>query len=375
MQLLDNRFQAFISILRRFTHGDNVLLFLLLVLSGLSCFVLYSTSGQDFNLVLRHITRFSLGFALMFFLMQVPINLYRWWAPWFYGVCLLLLFLVFLFGDFAKGARRWLDIGFIQFQPSEIFKLAIPMMICYLFSEELTCSRMWKFILTIPVIVLPVTLVILQPDFGTAFLLGVSGVLVLFLAGLHWGWIVGFFCCAIGASPFIWHSLLAYQQQRLLTFLNPENDPFGASYHIIQSKIAVGSGGIWGKGWLNGTQSQLDFLPERSTDFIFAAFAEEFGFVGVGLLFFIYSLILARGLRIALHAHTDFERFLAAGLTLALFVYFAVNVGMVSGLVPVVGAPLPLMSYGGTSTVTLFAAFGMLMAIYQNRPLMRKDVL
>lgn len=355
----------------RVTQGDSVLLFLLVLLTFLSCTVLYSASGQDLGLVLRQLARFGIGFILMFLLMQVPINTYRWWAPWAYVVSVLLLLAVLFFGEVVNGARRWIDLAFIRFQPSEVFRIVLPLMVCYLIARESVHSQAWKFILAIPVIVAPVILVILQPDFGTALLIGIAGFLPLFLAGIHWGWLLGATAGLVGASPFIWHAMLDYQRQRLLAFLNPESDPFGAGYHIIQSKIAIGSGGIWGKGWLDGSQSQLDFLPERATDFIFATFAEEFGFVGVAVLFVLYLVILLRSVGIALNAGSEFERLLAAGLVLSLFVYFVVNIGMVSGLIPVVGAPLPLMSYGGTSIVISLAVFGMLMAISQHKPLMK----
>ena len=360
---------VFLEKVRRFTQGDDVILILLVLFTLLSCAMLYSASGQDLALVMRQLARFGVGFLLMFLLMQVTVNVYHWWTPAFYGLCVLLLWLVLFYGETAKGAQRWLDIGFTRFQPSELLKIAVPLMVCYIFSEEIRFARIWKFLLALLIIILPAILVMMQPDFGTALLVSFIGLSVLFLAGLHWGWIVGMVVLLATVSPIVWNNLLDYQRQRLLVFSNPENDALGAGYHIIQSKIAIGSGGLWGKGWLNGTQSHLGFLPERSTDFIFSTFAEEFGFIGVLVLFFMYSLLIVRGIKIAMIAVTDFERLLASGLTLALFVYFSVNVGMVSGMIPVVGAPLPLMSYGGTSTVTVFAAFGVIMAIYKNRPL------
>ena len=266
---------------RYFFFGDSILCSLLFLLALLSLVILYSAGNQDMDLVIRHVLRLAIGFVLMFVLMQLSENTYQWWSVWFYVLSIVLLVLVLFVGDLIKGAQRWIDLWVIQFQPSELLKITTPLLVCFLFVHEQLASRWWKFVVAIPVIALPVLLVALQPDLGTAILIGVSGLIVFFLAGLGWGWIIGGMVAMVGLSPILWSMMIDYQKQRLLVFLNPEQDPLGAGYHTIQSKVAIGSGGIWGKGWLGGTQSHLDFVPERATDFIFASFAEEFGFSGL----------------------------------------------------------------------------------------------
>jgi rod shape determining protein RodA len=277
---------------------------------------------------------------------------------------------VLVFGQSGKGAQRWLDLGFFRFQPSELMKLAVPMMVAWYLSDHALPPRLSRILMSLLMVFVPVLLIARQPDLGTSLLVGCAGIFVIFLAGIRWRLIFLFSGIVAACAPFLWFTLHDYQKARVLTFINPENDPLGAGYHIIQSKIAIGSGGVYGKGWLNGTQSQLDFLPERSTDFIFAAFAEEFGLVGVILLLAMYFFVILRGLYISAHAQDTFTRLLGGSLTMTFFIYVFVNIGMVTGLLPVVGLPLPLVSYGGTSMVTLMASFGMLMSIHTHRRLL-----
>ena len=352
-------------------HMDWPLLSGLLALSGIGLMVLYSAGGQDMELLWRQLMRLGLAFGVMFVLAQVPPHHLERWAPQFYGLGIVLLVGVLLFGSMGKGAQRWLDLGLFTFQPSELMKLALPIMVAwYLTESHLPPSR--KVILfAFAIIVLPTVLIVQQPDLGTSLLIAASGAAALLLAGISWRLIRNVVVAVAACTPLVWFFVMHdYQRQRVLTFLNPESDPLGSGYHIIQSKIAIGSGGIYGKGWLNGTQSHLEFLPERDTDFIFAVFAEEFGLVGVIGLLMLYLFIVVRGLYIATQAQDTFTRLLAGSLTLTFFVYVAVNVGMVSGLLPVVGLPLPLMSYGGTSMVTMMASFGILMSIHTHRKLL-----
>jgi len=354
----------------RSLHMDWPLLLGLILLSSVGLIVLYSSGGQDMNLIWRQCIRLGLAFGVMFVIAQIPPHHIERWAPWIFGAGVLMLIGVLTVGTVGKGAQRWLDLGFFRFQPSEIMKLAVPMMIAwYLAENTLPPSRRAMFI-TALIIAVPVGLIIKQPDLGTSLLIGMSGIFALLLAGISWRLVGGLSLLGAACAPLLWFfGMHDYQRQRVLTFLNPESDPLGSGYHIIQSKIAIGSGGLYGKGWLNGTQSQLEFLPERSTDFIYAVFAEEFGFFGILVLLTIYLYIIARGLYIAALAQDTFTRLLAGSLTLTFFVYLVVNIGMVSGMLPVVGLPLPLVSYGGTSMVTLMAAFGMLMSIQTHRKL------
>lgn len=351
-------------------HLDFPLLLGLLLLAVTGVFVLYSASDQNIELVIRQSLRLLLGFIVMIAVAQVQPYTIRFWSPWLFGIGMLLLIAVLVFGEVGKGAQRWLDLGLFRFQPSEIMKIAVPMMIAWYLCEAAIPPRLGRLLIAVTLMVVPTLLIAKQPDLGTALLIASAGCFVLFLAGLHWGLIIGVLIALVASTPLVWNYLLHdYQQQRVLTFLNPENDPLGDGYHIIQSTIAIGSGGVYGKGWLNGTQSHLDFLPERSTDFIFAVYSEEFGFLGVLVLLMIYGIIVARGIVITSNAQDSYSRLLAGSLTLTFFVYVFVNIGMVSGLLPVVGVPLPLISYGGTSMVTLMAAFGILMSIQTHRKL------
>jgi rod shape determining protein RodA len=355
-------------------HIDLPLLTGLMLLCGFGLFVLYSAGGQDMAMVQRQGTRLAIAFVLMLAVAQLTPARLQFWSPWLYGAGLLLLAAVLVTGEVGKGAQRWLDLGFVRFQPSELVKLATPMMLAWFLSKRQLPLNWLQLGASLVLITLPAAMIVRQPDLGTALLVAASGIFVIFFAGLGWRLIAVVATLAgaglgiVLARPDILdYVLLPYQKQRVLTFLNPENDPLGAGYHIIQSKIAIGSGGIYGKGWLNGTQSHLEFLPERHTDFIFAVLAEELGLTGVILLLLLYLFIILRGLYIAVQAQDTFSRLLAGGLTLVLFVYVFVNIGMVTGLLPVVGVPLPLISYGGTSLVTILAGFGILMSIHTRK--------
>lgn len=349
-------------------HLDPVLLLGLLLVSGMGLIVLYSAGQQNLDLVLAQGLRLGLGFAILLALAQIPPHHFRWWSPWIYLVGILLLLAVMVAGEVSKGARRWLDLGVLRFQPSEIMKLAVPMMIAWFFANKPLPPKLLHLLGGASITAIPFALIVVQPDLGTALVVGCAGAFTLFLAGLSWVIMLGLAGVLGAVIPLFWtFGMHDYQRQRVLTFLDPESDPLGAGYHIIQSKIAIGSGGIYGKGWLNGTQSHLDFLPEGSTDFIFAAFAEEFGLIGGCLLLVLYFFIIARGLYIASRAPDTYTRLLAGAVTLIFFIYAFVNAGMVSGLLPVVGLPLPLFSYGGTSLVTIMAGFGMLMSIHAHR--------
>lgn len=351
-------------------HLDLPLVTALVLLAIIGLFVLYSASGQSSDIITRQILRLALAFTVMIILAQVPPHHIAFWAPWLYGAGVLLLGAVLVFGDVGKGAQRWLDLGVFRFQPSEVMKIAVPMMVAWYLADKRLPPSPSRLIIASFMVIVPVLLIIRQPDLGTAMLIAGSGFFVFILAGLSWRLVIGLALLVAACTPLLWHFMHDYQRNRVLTFLNPESDPLGAGYHIIQSKIAIGSGGIYGKGWLNGTQSHLDFLPERSTDFIFAVLAEEFGLIGSLLVMAIYVFILVRGLYIATQAQDTFTRLLAGGLILTFFIYVLVNIGMVTGLLPVVGLPLPLISYGGTSMVTLMAAFGILNSIHTHRRLM-----
>ncbi|WP_028117017.1 rod shape-determining protein RodA [Ferrimonas senticii] len=349
-------------------HIDLPLLCGLLVLMGYGLMVLYSASGESLAMLERQLVRIGLGLFVLFVLAQFPPDFWRRWALPIFIVGTLLLVAVDLFGVINKGARRWLNLGFMEFQPSEIMKLAFPIMMAWYISQFPLPPKKRHLLGGAAILLIPTLLIASQPDLGTSILVAASGVFVLFLSGMSWAVIGSCFVALMGFLPILWFYLMKdYQRTRVETLLDPEKDPLGAGYHIIQSKIAIGSGGIEGKGWLHGTQSQLDFLPERHTDFIFAVLGEEFGFLGVILLLLMYLYIIGRGLVIAANAQTPFARLLAGSITLTFFVYLFVNIGMVSGLLPVVGVPLPLVSYGGTSMLTLMAGFGILMAIQTHR--------
>ena len=351
-------------------HLDPPLLTALILLCGIGLIILYSATGQDPDQLRRQMIRLGLAFVVLFVLAQVPPDQLRRWSPWLFVVGVLMLVGVLVFGDVGKGARRWLDLGLFRFQPSELVKLTVPMMVAW-YVAQTPLPPSWKRLVIASVLVaLPVVLIAKQPDLGTALLVASAGVFVVFLAGMSWRLIGALVALGGALAPVAWYLMRPYQRQRVITFLDPESDPLGAGYHIIQSKIAIGSGGLYGKGWLNGTQSHLEFLPERTTDFIFAVLAEEFGLIGVVLLLALYLFIILRGLYIASQAQDAFTRLLSGSLILVFFVYLVVNTGMVTGILPVVGVPLPLVSYGGTSLVTIMASFGILMSIHTHRKLL-----
>ena len=351
-------------------HIDVPLMVGLLLLSAVGLVVLYSAGGQSTDVLARQAIRMAAGFAAMLVLAQMPPQQFARWTPWVYGIGMFLLAAVLVMGEIGKGAQRWLDFGVLRFQPSEIMKVAVPMMVAWYLAENPLPPRRRALAVASIMIVVPTLMIARQPDLGTALLLARSGLFVLLFSGVSWR-LVATVVGAMGAiAPVVWHFLRDYQRQRVFTLLHPENDPLGAGYHIIQSKIAIGSGGLFGKGWLNGSQAHLDFLPEHSTDFIFAVLAEEFGLIGVLIVLALYFFVVARGLYIATQAQSSFNRLVAGSLTLTFFVYIFVNIGMVTGLLPVVGLPLPMISYGGTSLVTMMAAFGILMSIHTHRKLL-----
>lgn len=355
-------------------HIDLPLLLALIALSIISLVVIYSAGGQDIALVQRQSVRIALSFVVLLVLAQVSPYTYQRLAISVFIIGIALLIAVLLVGVVGKGAQRWLDLGFTRIQPSEMMKLAAPMMLAWYCSRKQLPVRWYQVFFGLILIIIPTLLIARQPDLGTSLLVFSSSVFVLFLAGMSWRLILAGLVALGAFLPIAWFFLLhGYQRQRVLTFLNPETDPLGAGYHIIQSKIAIGSGGLEGKGWLQGTQSQLEFLPERHTDFIFSVFSEEFGLLGVIVLLFLYGFIICRGLLIAIRAQQVFSKLLAGSITLTVFIYALVNIGMVSGLLPVVGVPLPMISYGGTSMVTIMAGFGILMAIGTHRRLVLRD--
>ncbi|MCR9105537.1 MAG: rod shape-determining protein RodA [Gammaproteobacteria bacterium] len=345
-------------------HIDVPLLLLLLALTAYGLFVLYSASGQSMDAVVRQGRYFLLAYVGMIAAAQISLQSYARWSPWLYLAGVGMLVAVIFAGVGAKGAQRWLEVGGFRFQPSEIMKLGVPLAVAWFLADR-TLPPRFVFVLGALVILgVPAALILQQPDLGTALLIAASGLFVLFVAGIGWRYIFGAVVLAIASAWPAWLFVLKdYQKQRILTMLNPQSDKLGAGWNIIQSKTAIGSGGWEGKGWMQGTQSQLDFLPESHTDFIIAVLAEEQGLRGVLVLLSLYLLILLRGFWIGVQAQTSFGRLMAGSLTLTFFVYIFVNMGMVAGLLPVVGVPLPLVSAGGTSIVTLMGGFGILMAI------------
>jgi len=356
-------------------HIDFPLLILLLALCVFGLMVLYSAGGQDLSYITRQSIFMVAGFFIMFTVAQFEVRYWEKWAFVFYGLGLLLLIAVLFFGVGAKGAQRWLDIGFTRLQPAEFMKVGVPLMLAAYLSKRFIPPTLkhisWAMVLTL----LPAMLIMRQPDLGTALLVFVSGFLTLFLAGLGVRYLVIIFLTSIAAVPIMWNFVLHdYQKQRILTLLSPEQDKLGSGWNIVQSKTAIGSGGLNGKGWTEGTQSQLSFLPESHTDFIISVLAEEFGLIGILTLLTLYALLIARCSFIALNAQSQFGRLLAGSLGLIFFIYVFVNMGMVSGILPVVGAPLPMISYGGTAILTLFIGFGLLMAISTEPNRMRKTL-
>jgi rod shape determining protein RodA len=347
---------------------DLPLLGALFMLACVGLITLYSAGNGNLSLVSGQAARFVLGAVLLMVISRVPPSVLRTWTPWLYAGSTMLLAIVAVLGE-GRGAYRWLDLGFMRFQPSELLKLTMPMMVAWYLHPRQLPPR-WKDIVMVGLLIaVPAALIAEQPDLGTALLVAAAGAFALFLSGMAW-WRIGALAAAAAAAiPVAWHFLHEYQRNRVRTLLDPESDPLGNGWHIIQSQIAVGSGGIFGKGWQQGTQSRLEFLPEHTTDFIFAVFSEEFGLVGVILLILLYAFIIGRCLWIAMNARDTFSRLLAGAIGMSFFVYVMVNGGMIAGMLPVVGVPLPLISYGGTSAVSLLTGFGVLMSIHANRKL------
>ncbi len=359
---------GFTRLLRRL-HIDGPLLGALLLICAFGLAVLYSAVGENPRLAMNQVFRLAVGLFALLVVAQFSPDFLRRWSPWAYAGGLILLLLVLTSGVVGQGARRWLDLG-IRFQPAEIMKLAVPMMAAWYMHQRPIPPRLGQLLVLLVVIIVPTLLIAKQPDLGTALLIAASGIIVVILAGLPIRFMIALAVLAVPGAWVLWHFMHDYQRQRVLTLLNPDSDPLGAGYNIIQSKIAIGSGGLFGKGWTNGSQAQLEFLPERDTDFIFAVIGEEFGLFGVLALIGLYVFVVARGLWIAAHAHDTFSRLLAGSISLTFFVYVFINTAMVSGLVPVVGVPLPLVSFGGTSMVTLMVGFGILMSIHSHRKLL-----
>jgi rod shape determining protein RodA len=349
---------------------DGPLLGGLLLICSFGLVVLYSAVGANVDLWIQQCIRLGVGLTAMFLVAQLPPDLMRRWTPWGYVAGLTLLILVLVLGEVGKGAQRWLDVG-IRFQPSEIMKLAVPMMAAWYLHDRQLPPRFGPMLLVVTMIMVPTVLIGIQPDLGTAVLIAAAGVMVLVLAGLSIKLMIVLVSLSVPGAYVLWHYFMQeYQKQRVLTLLDPDSDPLGAGYNIIQSKIAIGSGGLFGKGWTNGSQAQLEFLPERSTDFIFAVMGEEMGLLGLLSLLGLYLFVIARGLYIATQARDTYTRLLAGSISLTFFVYVFVNTAMVTGLVPVVGVPLPLVSFGGTSMVTIMTGFGILMSIHTHRKLL-----
>ena len=350
---------------------DGPLLTLALLLVALGLATLYSATYETPARLSAQLVNISVAVCAMWVVARIPLpSLLRLAAPG-YLLGVVLLVLVALFGDVVNGARRWLSLGFGRFQPSEMMKLALPLMLAWYFHRNEAALRLRDFAIAALLLAVPVLLIARQPDLGTAILVGAAGFFVIFFAGLSWKLMAGLGVAGLAAMPVLWGLMHDYQRRRVLTLLDPTTDPLGAGYHIIQSTIAVGSGGLAGKGWLRGTQTHLEFIPERHTDFIFAVYSEEFGLIGNCVLLVLYALLIARGLAIAASAPTFFARLLAAAVTLIFFTYAFVNMGMVSGILPVVGVPLPFVSYGGTALATLFVGIGLLMNIHRHRKLVQ----
>ncbi len=350
-------------------HLDPLLILSLLSLVLFGLFILYSASNQNITMVIKQCLHLSLAFIVMLICARIPPERYLQWAPWLYTATVVLLVGVLVIGQMHQGAKRWLNFGIFNFQPSELMKLAMPMMLAYFFQNKTLPPSLKNLGYGFMILIVPVLLVAKEPDLGTAIMISASGLLVLLLAGMSWRLILGLIALATASTPVLWHFMHAYQRNRVLTFLNPERDPLGAGYHIIQSKIAIGSGGLTGKGWLHGTQSHLEFLPAHATDFIFAVNGEELGFIGAVILITLFCLLLLRCVMISLQAQDTFTRLLAGSLSFTFILSAFINVGMVTGILPVVGIPLPLISYGGSYLVTLMAGFGMIMSVHTHKKL------
>jgi rod shape determining protein RodA len=363
-------------VIRRITrlltaHLDGQLLVAILLLMAVGLATIFSGSNQSLARVSSQFANMLVALGVMYAFANIPPHYLTRIALPLYVLGVLLLICVALFGDIVNGARRWLYLGVTRIQPSELMKIAVPLMLAWYFDRYEATLKLKNYIIAVVLLVLPIGLIVRQPDLGTALLISAAGSYVLFLAGLSWRVIIGLAVAGGACMPFVWSVMHDYQRQRILTLIDPTQDPLGAGYHTIQSTIAVGSGGIIGKGWLQGTQTHLDFIPERTTDFIFAVYSEEFGLLGNMLLLFLFLLVIARGVIITANAPTLFTRLFGGAITLTFFTYAFVNMGMVSGILPVVGVPLPLISYGGTSLVTICLGLGILMSIETHKKLVQ----
>ena len=367
MSYSTNQFGGISSLLKI----DLKLFMIIMTIVFLGLITLYSVSSGDNSLVLKQLVRITVGLVAMVLLAQIHPDNFRLFSPFLYFGGILLLVLTIFFGV-GKSADRWLDFYFFRFQPSELMKIFVPLMIASFYSDKELPPRFKNLVIAAVIIIIPALLIAKQPDLGTAILITSSGIIAIFLSGIRLVHILLGVAFVIGAIPVLWSMMYDYQKSRVLSFFSPEQDALGSGYHLIQSKIALGSGGLFGKGYMNGTQSKLDFLPENHTDFIFSAFGEEFGFIGVLLLITLYVLAVIRGMSISIKATDNFARILSGTLILTIFLYVLVNIGMVIGLLPIVGAPLPFMSYGGTSMLTVFAALGIIMSVKSHQRLMRK---
>ena len=366
-----------LQLLRRFRkrlveHLDVTLLVITLMIMAFGLATIYSATYYSSNRALGQVMNMGVGLVAMWLFAQLPPQKLMRFAVPLYVVGIILLVLVFVVGVKVNGARRWLPVGITRIQPAEILKIATPLMLAWYFHKYEAVRQMRHYAIAGLLVIVPFLLIAKQPDLGTALLVGAAGFYVIFFAGLPWKILAGMLAAAGAAAPFIWSMLHDYQRKRIMTLIDPMTDPLGSGYHIIQSTIAIGSGGPFGKGWLEGTQTHLEFIPERHTDFIFAVFSEEHGLLGNGILIFLYLLLITRGLMITANASTLFARVLAGSITLSFFTYVFVNMGMVSGILPVVGVPLPFMSYGGTALVTLFLGIGILMSIQSHRMLIKQ---
>jgi len=352
-------------------HLDTQLLIVLLLLMGVGLATIFSGSNQSVPRISSQVANIMVALGVMYVFANVPPHYLRRIALPLYVCGVLLLVCVALFGEIVNGARRWLYVGVTRIQPSELMKIAVPLMLAWYFDRYEATLKLKNYIIAALLLIVPIGLIVRQPDLGTALLISAAGAYVLFLAGLSWRIIIGLGVAAAACLPFVWGMMHDYQRQRILTLIDPTQDPLGTGYHTIQSTIAVGSGGLVGKGWLQGTQTHLDFIPERTTDFIFAVFSEEWGLFGNVMLLLLFLLVIGRGVVITANAPTLFTRLFGGAITLTFFTYAFVNMGMVSGILPVVGVPLPLVSYGGTSLVTICLGLGILMSIETHKKLVQ----
>lgn len=354
-------------------HIDLILFLLIILLLLFGIFIMWSASGKNYEIMQQKILQIIGGLLIMLLLAQIPPRIYEFWAPYIYSISLILLILVNIFGKIHKGAQRWLDFGIIKFQPSEIIKISVLLVVAHCVNRGQYPPSIKNIIIALSLTSIPTIFVLSQPDLGTAILTASSGLFVLFLSGISWKLIIFSTSLIFSFIPIFWFFFMhEYQRTRILMLLHPETDPLGAGYHIIQSKIAIGSGGLTGKGWLNGTQSQLEFLPERHTDFIFSVIGEELGFLGISILLLLYAGLIFRGFFIAIHLQNMFGRLMTGGFMLVLFACIFVNIAMVSGILPIVGVPLPFISYGGSSLLMLMIGFGIIMSIYGHRKMISK---